>query len=179
MERIIDILLVRVSDFPKNSTPCIMVSKSPRLISLLVVVGLLTGCVTSAGYHDVDFGGKIGVDDGQFVMNGEVNVGIGAAPDYDFNNVTVVLLTDEEKTIRTIQVGDLSTDQDRGNITHHINITSEEIPEFVLIKSADFWTEQTDVQVAAYRRPTDSGDSYVRYDEYVRYSPAQITPQEE
>lgn len=57
----------------------------------LVAVVVLAGCSTSATHHSVYFSSTIEADQDQFVMDGNVSLGQGAAPDATFENVTVVL----------------------------------------------------------------------------------------
>lgn len=142
-------------------------------IIAFLLITLLAGCSTSATHHDVDFSGTIEVEHDQFVMDGNVSVGIGAAPDATFESVTVVLYDEKKEVIRRIPVGELSTTPPP--LTQRINITSEIIPTYVLIESPNFWQSNTTVYVSAYKRPDDGG----RYEDYSRASADEKFPDEE
>lgn len=139
---------------------------------VLLVVGSLAGCFTSANHHDVDFDGTIEVEQERFVMDGNVSVGIGAAPDATFQDVTVVLYDENKEEIRRVPVGKLSTTPPP--LTQRINITTDRIPEYVVIESPDFWEADTTVYVSGYERPGDGG----RYEDYSRASASEKFPDE-
>jgi hypothetical protein len=135
-----------------------------------VVVAILGGCSTSATHHDVDFDGTIEVENNQFVMDGNVSLGQGAAPDATFENVTVVLYDANKTVIKRIPVGNLSTTPPP--LSQRINITTDTIPTYVVIDSPDFWQSDTTVYVNGYKRPDDGG----RYEEYSRASASEKFP---
>lgn len=135
-----------------------------------VVLAILGGCSTSATHHDVDFDGTIEVENNQFVMDGNVSLGQGAAPDATFENVTVVLYDENKTVIRRVPVGKLSTTPPP--LSQRINITTDTIPIYVVIESSDFWQSDTTVYVNGYKRPGDGG----RYEEYSRANAGEKFP---
>lgn len=139
-----------------------LLKPSMKFVMILVAISLLAGCSTSANSHSVHFSGTIETEGDQFVMDGNVSVGINAAPDATFENVTVVLYDETKNVIRTVAVGELSTSGPPH--TQRINITTGSIPSYVVIESPDFWQSGTDVYVSGYRRPGDGS----RYEEYSR-----------
>jgi hypothetical protein len=134
---------------------------------------ILAGCSTSATHHDVDFDGTIEVVDDRFIMDGNVSLGQGAAPDAMFENVTVVLYDKNKEEISRVPVGKLSTTPPP--LTQRINITTDRIPEYVVIESPDFWQSDTTVYVNGYKRPGDGG----RYEDYSRANADEKFPHEE
>lgn len=132
---------------------------TPALIVLAVIV--LAGCATSGTFHTIGFSGAIGIQDGTFYMNGSVSVGIGAAPEQTYRNVTVALYDDEKEAIETVPVGTMSTDADRAPNTRPVNLTSERIPTYVVLESPDFWTDGVDLAVEGF--VLEDGE-YRRYD---------------
>ena len=108
-----------------------LTSSSMRIAVVLVLAGtgILAGCSTSANHHDVDFDGTIEVKQERFVMDGNVSVGIGAAPDATFQDVTVVLYDENKEEIRRVPVGKLSTTPPP--LTQRINITTDRIPKYI------------------------------------------------
>lgn len=139
----------------------------------VVVATILAGCSTSATHHDIDFDGTVEVKDNQFVMDGNVSLGIGAAPDATFENVTVVLYDENKEEIRRVPVGELSTTPPP--LSQRINITTDRIPEYVVIKSPDFWNSDTTVYMSGYKRSEDDG----RYERYSRANAGERFPDEE
>lgn len=142
------------------------------LMALLLVI-TLAGCSTSANHHSVYFSGTVEAEDGQFIMDGNVSVGIGAAPDATFDSVTVVLYDENKEEIRRVPVGELSTTPPP--LTQPINITADRIPEYVVIESPDFWTSDATLSIIAYERPGDGS----RYKKYPRLAANQKFPDEE
>lgn len=133
-----------------------------RIAVVLALLGvtILAGCSTSATQHDAEFDGTIEVKDDQFVMDGNVSLTQGAAPDATFENVTVVLYNENKEVIRRVTVGNLSTTPPP--LSQPINITSDTIPTYVVIESPDFWQSDTDVYTHGYEHPDDGG----RYEGY-------------
>lgn len=149
-----------------------LTGRSAWVATALLVVGSLAGCSTSANYHDVHFSGTVEVEGGQFVMDGNVSVGIGAAPDATFDDVTVVLYDENEEVIRRVPVGRLSTDGPPH--TQRVNVTTDAVPTYVVIESPDFWQTDTSVRVEGYVRPDDGG----RYEVYSRSAASEKFPDE-
>lgn len=144
-----------------------------KLLSALVIVVLvlLSGCATSGSYHTVTFGeGHMEVQNGTFIMDGNVSLGTGAQPDVTFRNVSVVLYTADEQVIKTVDAGSLSTKSDVGPLERRVNITTEQVPEYVVIRSSEFWTTDATIRVFGYRR-TETG-----YEEYFRSEKNQTFP---
>ncbi len=139
---------------------------------MLILATFFTGCVTSANHHDVYFSGDIETQNGQFLMDGNVSVGIGAAPDTTLENVSVVLYNEQKHVIRRIRIGELSTHGPPQK--QQINLTLDTIPAYVVIESPDFWQSNTEVYVSGYERPGDGS----RYKDYSRHSPSEKFPDE-
>jgi hypothetical protein len=106
-------------------------------------------------------------------VTGDVSLGQGAAPDAMFENVTVVLYDKNKEEISRVPVGKLSTTPPP--LTQRINITTDRIPEYVVIESPDFWQSETTVYVNGYKRPGDGG----RYEDYSRANGDEKFPDEE
>lgn len=138
-------------------------SKQSLVAFTLLAATFLSGCTTSANHHDVEFAGDIEIQNGQFVMDGNVSVSIGAAPDTTFRNISVVLYNDHKEVIRRSSVGDLSTHGPPQS--QPINLTTDTIPSYVVIESRDFWQSDTDVYVSGYKRSSNED----RYEEYSRH----------
>lgn len=155
---------------PESKKACI--SRITVTIAL-VVVTILTGCSMSATSHSVYFSGTTEVEEDQFVMDGNVSLSIGAAPDATFEEVTVALYDENKEEIRRVNVGELTTN--RAPHAQRINITTHRIPEYVVIESPDFWQSDATVYVNGYKRPEDGG----RYEDYSRANAEEKFPDEE
>jgi len=130
---------------------------------LLVVILLIAGCSTSGNYHTVNIGsGGMYVENGEFRLDGNVSIGIGAQPDANFSEVRVVLYSAEGTVIESHEVGRLSTNPDSGPLKRRVNITAGEIPEYVLIQSPEFWSSSVNIEVLAYQRTSDGYKEYHR-----------------
>ena len=138
-----------------------------------VVITILAGCSTSPSSHSVYFSGTIETEEDQFVMDGNISLSIGATPDATFEEVTVALYDENKEEIRRVGVGELATN--RAPHAQRINITTDQIPEYVVIESPDFWTSDTTVYVNGYKRPGDGG----RYEDYSRANGDEKFPDEE
>jgi hypothetical protein len=138
-----------------------------------VVITILAGCSTSPSSHSVIFSGTIEAEEEQFVMDGNISLSIGATPDATFEEVTVALYDENKEEIRRVNVGELATN--RPPHEQRINITTDQIPEYVVIESSDFWQSDTTVYVNGYKRPGDEG----RYEDYSRANADEKFPHEE
>lgn len=134
----------------------------PIMIVTLTVV--MAGCVfvPSSNYHQIYFTGEMGAENSTFRMVGEVGVQSGAAPEGVYRNVEIVLYSDDYQAIRSIGLGDLGTSEATVPLSQEVNVTSEQVPQYVLIESPDFWTEEGELQVDAYRRQGSDYKLYTR-----------------
>lgn len=117
------------------------------LLISVVLTAPLSGCAFgNPGYNgDVNFVGEMEVEDGGFVMDGEiVNDGMER-----FRDVSVYLYFSNGTAFNSTSVGDL-------NGVLPITIHSTTIPKHVVIHSPDFWNTSR-VQLNYYTRNESDG----------------------
>jgi hypothetical protein len=133
------------------------------MLCLCAVVGvvLISGC----GFNDqsakgsIEYSGQIAVENGTFVMEGElVNGGVQPTT---FTNVRVHLYDADKTLLRTVPVGTING----RNVS--VSITSDRIPTYVIIDSPEFWST-----------PRVAVQYYVR-EETGEYFPGQATDRDD
>lgn len=124
------------------------------LICLVGSTVSLSGCsFGNPSYNgQINFIGELGIENGVFVMEGEI-VNSGSSTD-TFDDVAVYLYEESGEQIERVDIGELS-----GSLS--ISISSQQIPEYIILDSPDFW--DTPKVVVDYYTRSGSGN----YDEHV------------
>lgn len=134
-----------------------------ELALLLIMSLLISGCSTSGNYHTITIGsGEMYVENGVFYLQGGVSVGVGAQPDVNFSDISIVLYSSNKEVIRSVEIGRLSTNPEYAPLERRVNITTKQVPEYVLIESPEFWGGKANIEVYAYQRTSDGYEEYFR-----------------
>lgn len=127
----------------------IELERSHLLRTLLCEIVLLRGCILPGSEAPtITYNGNMSISSDGFVLERQVE---NQEPDADptrFENVTLYLYSSYESLIRSVQVGTL---EHRRNVS----VTTEQIPDYVIIWSPEFW-EKGNMAVDYYTR-TDAG----------------------
>lgn len=130
-----------------------------KVLVAIVAVILLAGCTfPSQSHHEIHFDGPVERVEGSFHMQGQVDISLGAAPHRNFTDVQVVLYDQDQCVQNRVALGDMSTDPSVAPRQRAVNITTDDLPTYVLIESPDFW--EGNLPVVAYRW---TGERYERY----------------
>jgi len=126
---------------------------TPLIFTLFILV-VLSGCATLPQGEGIDvvFIGDINVSESSFHMDRHLSSGGGIPDRKEFRNVRIELYSENGEILYSSEVGDLQADQGRLNVS----IISDQIPEYIVIRSPEFWNEQ--VMVAYFQRSSDSRD---------------------
>jgi len=108
----------------------IKVNKNKLLVVVILSLSF-SGCTLINPPDNINFTGDIHTSDGEFRMNGTI---VNSSPDdpSKFRNTTIHLYHVNGTLIRSHRVGTLER-------SAKISITSEQVPEYVVINSPDFW----------------------------------------
>lgn len=124
----------------------------------IFVVALTAGCYVPSGPTNVfEFSGNVSESERGFRMTGDLFVSLQAAPHHNYSDVSPVLYDRTKREIETIPLGDMSTNPNWGPTKRRVNITTDERPRYVIVRSPDFW-EDNDVQVISF--VIQNGDYY-------------------
>ena len=109
---------------------------------LMITIGLLAGCgyLPRGDTVHVNYYGTI-EESSEFRMDGYL-ASEGGSPERDaFSNITIRLYTAEGSLISSHDLGELSADHGRLNVS----VTEDTVPTYVVFTSPDFWTEPMSV----------------------------------
>lgn len=117
--------------------------KKVKILSLLIAVGLLTGCsMWEESGGAITFNGKLTASSDGFVMDGEIINSGQVTPPPEFPNLTVYLFAANGTLI---EANNLGTMQSEVSVT----ITSNKIPKYVIIYS-DKFQRYDDIDIGYY-----------------------------
>lgn len=118
-------------------------------VALALALVLVTGLAGCPGAEpgpgsSVTFSGEFNVSDEGFVMDGQIVEEPGAAGLHEFHDVAVYLYTEDGTLIANEPVGTL-------DVRANVSITSEQVPQYVVLDSPEFWETET-LDVSYYER---------------------------
>lgn len=131
------------------------------LAAAIMLLLISAGCSTSGNFRTVNFvSDKITVENGSFVMSGNVSL-TGREPEVTYTSVEIVLYDRQKNVIKRVPVGTLSLSNEREESTEPVQFTSDEIPEYVVIASPDFWSTDVRLEVVSYEYSNQTGEYQV------------------
>jgi len=117
-----------------------MINMNSKIYIFIIMVVMVSGCAVQSGpQNTIDFDGYIYTNNSEFRITGDLYLSRNAGPARDYRNVSLVFYDRNKQKIKTVSLGNMSTEPDSYPTERQLNITHDEVPKYIIIKSKDFW----------------------------------------